>query len=225
MQPGVLPLNAFSQSTIPLDALADEIRKCRICLEHPDKGRALNHEPRPVFQLSASARICIAGQAPGIRAHESGVPFSDPSGVRLRQWLDIDENTFYDARRIAILPMGFCFPGLDAHGGDLPPRPECARTWRDRLMTQMPDLRLLLLVGGHAQRWHLQRLHAPRELARLGVNDTVAHWRSIYDNPALTPRSIPLPHPSWRNSGWLNRNPWFESELLPELRQAVRSLL
>lgn len=225
MQPGALPLNAFSQSTTPLDVLADEVRKCRICLEHPDKGHALNHEPRPVFQLSASARICIAGQAPGIRAHESGIPFSDPSGVRLRQWLDIDENTFYDARRIAILPMGFCFPGLDAHGGDLPPRPECARTWRDRLMAQMPDLRLLLLVGGHAQRWHLQRLHAPRELARLGVNDTVAHWRSIYDNPALTPRSIPLPHPSWRNSGWLNRNPWFESELLPELRQAVQSLL
>lgn len=218
-------MNAFSQSTTPLDVLADEVRKCRICLEHPDKGRALNHEPRPVFQLSASACICIAGQAPGIRAHESGIPFSDPSGVRLRQWLDIDENTFYDARRIAILPMGFCFPGLDAHGGDLPPRPECARTWRDRLMAQMPDLRLLLLVGGHAQRWNLQRLHAPRELARLGVNDTVAHWCSIYDNPALTPRSIPLPHPSWRNSGWLNRNPWFESELLPELRQAVRSLL
>lgn len=225
MQPETLPPDNPSQDIEPLDALVRQVRNCRVCVEHPDKGRVLNHEPRPVFQLSASARICIASQAPGIRAHESGIPFSDPSGVRLRQWLDIDEHTFYDARRIAILPMGFCFPGFDAQGGDLPPRPECARTWQVRLMEHLPNLQLLLLVGGHAQRWHLQRLQAPKELARLGVNDTVMHWRNLYENPACSPRCIPLPHPSWRNSGWLNRNPWFESELLPELRQAVRSLL
>ncbi|WP_233464611.1 uracil-DNA glycosylase family protein [Comamonas odontotermitis] len=225
MQPGTPPPIGPTEEMVRLTALAKEIRQCRICIEHPDKGRALCHAPRPVFQLSASARICIAGQAPGIRAHESGIPFSDPSGVRLRQWLDIGEDIFYDARRIAILPMGFCFPGFDAHGGDLPPRPECARTWHAQLMAHLPHLQLLLLVGGHAQRWHLRRLHAAKELTRLGVNDTVMHWRSIYDSPAFTPRCIPLPHPSWRNSGWLNRNPWFESELLPELRQAVRALL
>lgn len=205
--------------------LAAAIRQCRICVEHPDKGRPLDHEPRPVLQVSRTARICIAGQAPGIRAHESGIPFSDPSGVRLRQWMGIDEPTFYDASRIAILPMGFCFPGFDAHGGDLPPRPECARTWQTRLMAELPDLQLLLLVGGYAQRWHLKRMQAPPELARLGVNDTVMHWREIHDNPALVPRCIVLPHPSWRNSGWLNRNPWFEVELLVELRRAVHGLL
>lgn len=211
-------------SPTSLNELAAAVRQCRICIDHPDKGRTLDHEPRPVFQVARSARICIASQAPGTHAHESGIPFSDPSGVRLRQWLDIDESVFYDAARIAILPMGFCFPGLDAHGGDLPPRPECARTWQAKLMAELPELQLLLLVGSHAQRWHLQRLHAPKELARLGVNDTVMHWREIYKS-AITPRCIVLPHPSWRNSGWLNRNKWFEAQLLPELRQLVHALL
>lgn len=220
-----LPLKSPSEVATPLDALAAAIRQCRICIEHPDKGRPLGHEPRPVFQVSRTARICIVGQAPGIRAHESGIPFSDPSGVRLRQWMGIDESTFYDASRIAILPMGFCFPGFDANGGDLPPRPECARTWQARLVAELSDLQLLLLVGGHAQRWHLQRLHAPKELARLGVNDTVMRWREIYDDPTLAPRCIALPHPSWRNSGWLNRNPWFEAELLVELRRVVHGLI
>ncbi|WP_353236354.1 uracil-DNA glycosylase family protein [Diaphorobacter ruginosibacter] len=207
-----------------IDELAAAIRRCRICVEHPDKGRALGHEPRPVFQVARTARICIASQAPGIRAHESGIPFSDPSGVRLRQWLDIDERTFYDASRIAILPMGFCFPGFDAHGGDLPPRPECARTWQDSLLAGLPDLRLLLLVGSHAQRWHLRRRQAPGEFWRLGVNETVRRWREI-EGSATAPRCIVLPHPSWRNSGWLKRNEWFEEQLLPELRRQVHALL
>lgn len=208
-----------------LRSLVTEVRQCRICVEHPDKGRALGHEPRPIIQVGSSARICIVGQAPGIRAHKSGIPFSDPSGVRLRQWLDMDEKVFYDPKRIAILPMGFCFPGFDAHGGDLPPRPECARTWQMKLMNQLPNLQLLLLVGRYAQQWHLNRLQAPEELARLGVNDTVRHWREIYDNPAIQPRCMVLPHPSWRNSGWLNRNPWFESELLVEVRREVHKLI
>ncbi len=208
-----------------LDLLADKARHCRLCVEHPDHGRPLDHSPRPVFQVSAMARICIAGQAPGIRAHHSGIPFSDPSGQRLRQWLAIDESAFYDASRIAILPMGFCFPGFDTHGGDLPPRPECARTWHAQMLAAMPGLKLLLLVGGHAQRWHLRRLHAPRAFARLGVNDTVRHWRDILDDADIRPTCIPLPHPSWRNSGWLRRNPWFEDELLPQLRRRVLQLL
>lgn len=212
------------ETAMSLDELTTAARNCRICIDHPDKGRVLGHEPRPVFQLSRSARICIAGQAPGIRAHESGIPFSDPSGVRLRQWLGVDEHVFYDAARIAILPMGFCFPGFDAHGGDLPPRPECARTWHASLMAQLPELQLLLLVGGYAQRWHLQRLQVPKALSRLGVNDTVRHWREIEDSTGAL-RCMALPHPSWRNTGWLNRNPWFLAELLPELQRAVREQL
>lgn len=212
------------EKVMSLDELATAARQCRTCMEQPDKGRTLGHEPRPMFQISKTARICIAGQAPGIRAHESGVPFSDPSGVRLRQWLGIDECVFYDASRIAILPMGFCFPGFDAHGGDLPPRPECARTWRASFMEELPDLRLLLLVGRYAQRWHLPRLQVPKELFQLSVNDTVLHWREI-DAHTGALRCMALPHPSWRNTAWLNRNPWFEEELLPELRQAVQELL
>lgn len=212
------------RNTAPLYELAAAVRQCRVCVDHPDKGRALDHEPWPVFQISSSARICIAGQAPGIRAHESGIPFSDPSGARLRQWLDVDESVFYDATRIAILPMGFCFPGFDAHRSDLPPRPECARTWHAKLLGEMPKLTLLLLVGSHAQRWHLQRLNAPKEFLQMGVNDTVTRWRDISES-AITPRCIVLPHPSWRNSGWLKRNAWFEAQLLPELRQQVRALL
>lgn len=217
-------LSPLQHEDLSLDALCAAARRCRICIEKPDKGRALEHAPRPLFQISQSARICIAGQAPGVRAHESGIPFSDPSGVRLRQWLGIEERVFYDAERIAILPMGFCFPGLNAQGADLPPRPECARTWHARLMAELPDLRLLLLVGGYAQRWHLQRLQVPKALSRLGVNDTVAHWREI-DGSTRDLRCMVLPHPSWRNTGWLQRNPWFETELLPELRQAVQEQL
>lgn len=214
----------MAEKTMSLEALSAAAHHCRICIDHPDKGRALGHTPRPVFQISRTARICIAGQAPGIRAHESGIPFSDPSGARLQQWLGIDEGVFYDAARIAILPMGFCFPGFDAHGADLPPRAECARAWRAKFMAALPELQLLLLVGGYAQRWHLQHLQAPQELSRLSVNDTVLHWREI-EARIDAPRCIVLPHPSWRNTAWINRNPWFEAELLPELRQRVKALL
>ncbi len=207
------------------DRLATAVRQCRICVDQPYAGRPLGHAPRPILQISPTARICIAGQAPGVRANESGMPFSDPSGVRLREWMGVSDAQFYDARTVAILPMGFCFPGLDAHGSDLPPRRECAPAWREPLLQQLPALRLLLLVGSYAQRWHLQRIPGlPPALQRLGVNDTVRHWRAIYDAQAQ-PRVLALPHPSWRNSGWLKRNPWFEGEVLPTLRQQVVDVL
>lgn len=202
-----------------LDALVRAIRACRVCRDAPRYGKPLGHEPRPVIQVSRTARICIASQAPGTRVHNSGRPFDDPSGVRLRQWLEIDESAFYDASKLAIIPMGFCFPGLSAGGSDLPPRRECAEIWRERLFARLPNIRLLLVIGGHAQRWHL----GPG-VARQGVNETVRQWRQIYQaNPRM--RTLPLPHPSWRNSGWLKRNPWFETEMLPVLRADVRALL
>jgi uracil-DNA glycosylase len=161
--------------------------------------------------LSATAPILIAGQAPGARVHALGRPYDDPSGDRLRDWLGVDREAFYDRRRFAVLAMAFCFPGYDAGGSDLPPPPLCARTWRARALAAMPGVRLTLLVGGYAQRWHL----GP---GARSVTATVAAWR---DCP---PGFLPLPHPSWRNSGWLKRNPWFEAELLPELRARVARL-
>jgi uracil-DNA glycosylase len=177
-------------------------------------GRPLPHEPRPVLRPSATARICIASQAPGIRAHASGVPFTDPSGDRLRAWMGVDSDTFYDRRRIAIVPMGFCFPGHDAKGGDLPPRRECAPAWREKVFARMPQIRLLLAVGGYAHAWHLG------PLAGRNLTETVADWRRIGE-ATDAPRIVPLPHQSWRNNVWLKRNPWFEAELLPELRAAI----
>lgn len=155
----------------------------------------------------------MAGQAPGNRVHASGVPFSDPSGERLRDWMGISPDIFYDTERIAIVPMGFCFPGLDQNGGDLPPRRECSREWHERIFGQMRQLELILLIGGYAQRWHLGTK------ARGGVTETVRHWRDYL------PRYLPLPHPSWRNSGWLRRNIWFEDEILPHLRTEVHRLI
>jgi len=171
-----------------------------------------------VLRVSASARICVCGQAPGTRVHASGIPFNDPSGDRLRDWMGVTPAEFYDESRIAIVPMGFCFPGLDAKGGDLPPRRECARTWRAELFDALPRFDLILLVGHHAQKWHL----GPQ--ARRNLTETVADWRSYAEREA-TPRYLPLPHPSWRNSGWLKRNPWFEAEVVPYLRAEVRRLL
>ncbi len=201
-----------------LDALLQDLRACRLCRDTPLRGGPLPHEPRPVLQASATARLCIAGQAPGTRVHASGRPFTDPSGVRLRQWLGLDEELFYDERRIAILPMGHCFPGLDAKGGDLPPRRECAPAWRARLFEAMPQIELVLAIGQYAQAWHLG------EDARSSLTETVADWRAILASPRR-PRILPLPHPSWRNSGWLKRNLWFEAELLPVLRQEVARLV
>jgi uracil-DNA glycosylase len=199
------------------DALVREIGSCRICRDAP-QGRALPHAPRPVLRPSATARVCISSQAPGVRVHASGTPFTDPSGDRLRGWLQLTPEEFYDRRRIAIVPMGFCFPGHDAAGGDLPPRRECARAWHARLFAAMPQLELILAVGSYAQRWHLG------EMGKAGMTDTVRGWRARIDG-AARPRIVPLPHPSWRNNAWLGANPWFEKELLPRLRREIRKVM
>lgn len=201
------------------ETTAAALRACRLCRDAPRFGAPLPHEPRPIVQGSASARLLIASQAPGNRAHRSGVPFSDPSGVRLRAWLGLSEAEFYDAARVAILPMGACFPGLDAKGGDRPPRRECAPAWRAALLAGLPALDLILVIGSHAQGWHL-----PKAARAGGLTGTVARWRDILAGSSR-PRVLPLPHPSWRNNGWLRTNPWFEAELLPALRAEVAAAL
>lgn len=203
-----------------LAALRQAIAGCRLCRDVPARGIGdrLPHEPRPVVVLSARARILIAGQAPGLRVHESGLPFNDASGDRLRDWLGVTRDEFYDPERFAILPMGFCFPGYDAKGSDLPPRRECAPLWREAALRAMPQVELVLAIGAHAQGWHMpgRRLKS--------MTEAVRSWRdSYFANDG--PRVLPLPHPSWRNSGWLKRNAWFEAEVLPVLRQHVDSLI
>lgn len=199
-----------------LSKLVGEIKRCRLCVDAPD-GDRLPHEPRPVLQVGASARIGVFGQAPGSKVHQSGRPFTDPSGVRLRAWMGISDAEFYDSNQVAVVPMGFCFPGYSATGADLAPRKECAPKWRKRVIDGLPDLKLALLVGAYAQAWHLG------EMKRATMTETVTAWREIL---ALTnPKLIPLPHPSWRNNAWLTRNPWFEAELLPELKDLVRKAL
>ncbi len=179
----------------------------------------LPHEPRPVAVLSGTARILIAGQAPGLRVHETGLPFNDASGDRLRQWMGVDREAFYDPDRFAIVPMGFCFPGYNSQGHDLPPRRECAPAWRERVLATMPQIELVLAVGQYAQAWHL----GSRRKRTLG--ETVRHWRDyIHCSGSPGPRVLPLPHPSWRNTGWLKTNPWFDQELLPVLREEVDRL-
>jgi uracil-DNA glycosylase len=172
----------------------------------------LPHEPRPVVHAGATARLCVVGQAPGTRVHASGIPFSDPSGDRLRAWMGIGPDVFYDEARIAIVPMSFCFPGLDAHGSDKPPRRECAPAWHDKLFALLPNLELTLLVGSYAQVRYLGRTRGRT------MTETVQGWRGHL------PRFLPMPHPSWRNTAWLKRNPWFEAELLPVLRREVQRL-
>jgi uracil-DNA glycosylase len=190
-----------------LERLLREIRACRVCAGHLPLG------PRPVLRVNPSARLLIIGQAPGTKVHETGIPWNDRSGDRLRDWLRLDRETFYDETRIAVMPMGFCYPGVDANGGDRPPRKECAPLWHARVLALLPRIELVLLVGGYAQKHYLG--------ARCGasMSATVQTWREH------APRFIPLPHPSWRNTGWLKRNPWFEAELLPELRERVQGLL
>lgn len=190
--------------------LAAEIRACRLCSDR-FAATATGHRPRPVPWLSAVAPILLCGQAPGARVHALGPPFDDRSGDRLRDWLGVDRATFYDRRRFAVLPMAFCFPGYDAAGSDLPPPPICAATWRRRALAALAGARLTLLIGGHAIAWHLP--------GRRSVRDSVAAWREA------PPGLLPLPHPSWRNTAWLRRNPWFETELLPVLRARVAALL
>ena len=200
-----------------LDALISDIAACRICVETPLKS-PLPHEPRPVCVLSKTARICIAGQAPGTRVHQSGRPFTDPSGDRLRDWLGIGEDIFYNPDQLAIVPMGFCFPGLDAKGGDLQPRRECVAKWHDLIFAEMPQIELVLVIGQYAQAYHLGKAREKTLTA------TVKNWREYYERDALR-KVIPLPHPSWRNSGWIKKNPWFSEELLPILKNEVARLL
>jgi uracil-DNA glycosylase len=197
----------------PLDRLLAEIRDCRVCRSQP-RGAPLAHEPRPVLRASVTARILIVGQAPGTKVHASGKPFDDRSGDRLRAWMNVPAKVFYDETRIAIAPMGFCFPGQDAKGGDLPPRKECAPLWRPRLMRELAAVDLVLLVGTYAQRWYLgnDRAASLTETVRAGPRPLAGVGGAL---------GVPLPHPSWRNTGWLKANPWFETDVLPVLRDKV----
>ncbi|MDH3209538.1 MAG: uracil-DNA glycosylase family protein [Burkholderiaceae bacterium] len=186
-------------------ALLAEVRSCTICAAH------LSHGVRPVLQFDPSARILIVGQAPGRKVHASGVPFDDASGDRLREWMGVSRNVFYDARRIALLPMGFCYPG-SGKSGDLPPRSECAPAWREKLLAHLRKLKLTLVIGQYAQAYHLKS-------ASGSVTEVVQAWREHW------PATVPLPHPSPRNNLWLRRNPWFETDLLPALRQRIQTAL
>jgi uracil-DNA glycosylase len=194
----------------PMNELMRSVQTCTLCADRFATTET-QHAPRPVTWFDPKARILIAGQAPGARVHASGKPFTDPSGDRLRDWLDVDEDTFYDRSKFAIVPMAFCFPGYDKKGSDLPPPPICAKTWRQDVMDGLSDVKLTLLVGSYAIRWHLGLKSALR--------DVVADWRSH------APGAFVLPHPSWRNTGWIKKNPHFETEILPALRAAVRDAL
>jgi uracil-DNA glycosylase len=188
-----------------LVSLLRDVRACRLCEEH------LEHGVRPVLQVHSKARILIAGQAPGRRVHELGVPFDDPSGDRVREWMGISRDAFYDATKIAILPMGFCYPGT-GKSGDLPPRPECADAWRKALIERLTEVKLTLVIGQYAIGWHLRQ-------SKKSLTDTVLAWKDH------RPARIPLPHPSPRNNIWLKKNPWFAAQVLPYLRRRVGKLL
>ena len=190
-----------------LDSLLNEVRDCTLCAKHLPLG------PHPTLSMKKSAQIIIIGQAPGTKAHKSGIPWNDQSGNRLREWMNIDRETFYDTRRIAIMPMGFCYPGRLERNGDKPPRPECAPEWHTRLLAELPNVELTLLVGMYAQAYYLPESRAKTLTA------TVKQWRNYL------PGYIPTPHPSWRTTGWQKNNPWFEAELLPVLRERVYLLL
>ncbi|MCV6585098.1 MAG: uracil-DNA glycosylase family protein [Marinibacterium sp.] len=193
-----------------MSTLADDIRACRLCTDR-FAATQTGHSPRPVVWFRPGARILIAGQAPGARVHASGRPFTDPSGDRLRDWMGIGPDVFYDRDRVAVVPMAFCFPGYDAKGSDLPPPPICGQTWHRDVMQALGPVPLVLLVGGYAHRWHLG--------GRMGVTERVRGWRDH------APGVFPLPHPSWRNTGWIKKNPWFEADLLPALRTRIRDVL
>ncbi|MFL9999803.1 uracil-DNA glycosylase family protein [Paraburkholderia dipogonis] len=189
-----------------LDILLREIRACTLC------SPVLPHAPRPVLAASEQARILIIGQAPGARVHASGVPWSDASGARLRTWLGVDDTTFYDGSKFAVVPIGFCFPGRGP-SGDLPPRPECAERWHKELLGHMSSVQLTLLVGQYAQRFGLGKAFGPT------LTDTLVRWREF------GPQVMPLPHPSPRNIAWFKRNPWFDASVLPTLRERVAAAL
>jgi uracil-DNA glycosylase len=193
-----------------MNDLAVEIGQCTLCAAR-FAATPTAHAPRPVTWFAPGARILIAGQAPGMKVHQSGKPFTDPSGDRLRDWMALPPETFYDRARVAIVPMAFCFPGYSASGSDLPPPPVCARTWRARVLDSLPGIRLTLVIGGYAMKYHLGR--------QVPVTEAVRDWASRGDDLFV------LPHPSWRNTGWLRKNPWFEAEVLPRLRARIRSVL
>lgn len=186
--------------------LVESVQHCQICAGH------FSHAPKPLLQVSQTATILVAGQAPGRKAHDSGIPFNDPSGERLRKWMGISRETFYDANKIAILPMGFCYPG---HGksGDLPPRPECAENWRQPVLAALPNIQLTLAIGRYAIAWHL------KNSKQNNLTETVKAWQSY------APDIIPLPHPSPRNNLWLQKNPWFENSVLPALQSRIHDCL
>ncbi len=190
-----------------LEALLTEISACRAC------AAELAHEPRPVVMVTSKTRLLICGQAPGRKVHESGLPFTDASGDRLRDWLGVDRETFYDHPAIGVAAMAFCFPGTNPKGGDYPPPPRCASLWRKRLIGELPKVELTLLVGWHAQVWALG------DKAHRSMTETVMHWRDYL------PDMIPMPHPSWRNTAWLKRNGWFEDEVVPYLRARTAAML
>lgn len=191
-------LNDFNQ-------LLTEVRDCTLC------EKDLAHGVRPVLQVSKQAKVLIAGQAPGSKVHATGIPFDDPSGDRLREWMGIDRETFYDPQQIGILPMSFCYPGK-GKSGDLPPRPICSETWREKLLATMPEIQLTLVIGQYALAWHLDKLEK-------NLTETVRNWEAYGD------QIIPLPHPSPRNNIWLKKNQWFETEVLPILRTRIQTAL
>lgn len=198
--------NNSSKTGLMLEALLEEVRACRLCEAHLPQG------PRPVVRAGEKARILIAGQAPGRAVHASGVPFDDPSGDRLRLWMGLEKAQFYDPSQVALLPMGFCYPGT-GKGGDLPPRPECAVTWRQRLLDHLPKIELTLVIGRYAIDWHLP------QCARQPVTRVVAGWQDFW------PGCLPMPHPSPRNNRWLKTNPWFEADIVPRLQKRVAQLV
>ena len=190
-----------------LEALFRDIRACTHCAQHLPMGA------RPVVRGAVSSRICIIGQAPGIRVHESGIPWNDPSGKRLRGWLELGDDTFYDKTKIAIMPIGFCYPGTMENGGDYPPRKECAPMWHPPLLDALPNVELTLLIGSYAQAYYLGKTR------KKTITETVRAWRDYL------PEILPTPHPSWRTTGWQKKNPWFDDEVLPELRHRVHALI
>ncbi|NVJ99611.1 MAG: uracil-DNA glycosylase family protein [Alphaproteobacteria bacterium] len=191
---------------LTMDPLLEKIKGCTLCAPYLPDG------VRPVLQAHASARILIAGQAPGRKVHESGIPFDDASGDRLRNWMGIDRGVFYDASKIAILPMGFCFPGA-GKSGDLPPRPECAPKWRQEMLDALPDIQLTLVIGRYAMDWHLGNM------GRKTLTEVVSSWRTF------PPNILPLPHPSPRNNIWLRKNLWFDADVLPALKERVEAAM
>ncbi|WP_299787707.1 uracil-DNA glycosylase family protein [uncultured Marivita sp.] len=188
----------------------DRLSNCTLCADR-FAATATRHRPKPVVWFRPGARVLICSQAPGMRAHTSRIPFDDPSGDRLRDWLGLDRAAFYDQSRVAIVPMGFCFPGYDAAGFDLPPPAICRQTWHNEVLTHVGEVPLKLVIGGYAQKYHLG--------TKAGVTETVRTWRDHW------PGLLPLPHPSWRNTAWLKKHPWFEGEVLPALRARVQEVM